>query len=90
MNRLPSVLAAVALAASPMGLLALPAPAAAQASHHWRQGETLPPEVLHAGPDAHYAAQRLRRPPDGYGWFAVNGQYLLASLSSGLVLEAVN
>ena len=34
-----------------------------------------------------YAAQRLRRPPEGYGWFAVDGAFLLASLSSGLILD---
>jgi Ni/Co efflux regulator RcnB len=90
MNRLPSILAALALlAAFPFGL-APAAPAWAQARHHWSRGETLPAEVLRAGADQNYAAQRLRRPPDGYGWFAVNGQYLLASLSSGLILEAVD
>jgi Ni/Co efflux regulator RcnB len=90
MIRLPSVLAAVALAIAPcLGAVLTAQPCAAQTRHHWKRGDTLPPEVLRAGPDTNYAAQRLRRPPDGYGWFAVDGEYLLASLSSGLILETV-
>ena len=44
-------------------------------------------QQVHAG---HAQPQRLRRPPDGYGWFTLNGAFLLASLSTGLVLEVVD
>jgi Ni/Co efflux regulator RcnB len=64
-------------------------PAVAQAHRHWRRGDVLPPQVLRAGPKVDYHAQRLRRPPDGYGWFALDGAFLLASRSTGLVLEVV-
>ena len=90
MIRSPSVLAAVALALAPcLGAFMAAQPSAAQTRHHWKRGDVLPAGVLHAGPDLNYAAQRLRRPPDGYGWFSVDGEYLLASLSSGLILETV-
>jgi|GEM_PF-3012307 Ni/Co efflux regulator RcnB len=90
MNRLPKLLAALVIAAAPVLILAVDgraAPAAAQARRQWRRGDTLPIETLRAGPDVNYAAQRLRRPPEGYGWFAVDGAFLLASLSSGLILD---
>ncbi|HUO21274.1 MAG TPA: RcnB family protein [Caulobacteraceae bacterium] len=92
----PSMLAALALASggAPLcvglglsAVLCAPASAAAQARHHWQRGDVLPAEVLRAGPNVNYAAQRLRRPPDGYGWFSLDGAYLLASLSSGLVVD---
>lgn len=91
MKPVSSILAAVALAIAPMAVLAWPGePAVAQARHHWMRGETLPAPVVQAGPNVAYAAQRLRRPPDGYGWFSVDGEFLLASLSSGLILEVVD
>jgi Ni/Co efflux regulator RcnB len=71
-------------------LAGLSQPTAAQTQHHWRRGDVLPAGMLHAGPNVDYAAQRLRHPPEGYGWFSLDGEYLLASLSSGLILEAVD
>jgi len=61
----------------------------AQQRRQWKRGDTLPPEVLKGGPNVNDAAQHLRRPPSGYGWFALDGAFLLASLSSGLVLEVI-
>ena len=90
MKRLSCIATALVLALSPAaGLVAAPAAAHAQA-RHWKRGDTLPPAVLRAGPNVNDAAERLRRPPSGYGWFALDGQFLLASLSSGLILEVVN
>jgi Ni/Co efflux regulator RcnB len=80
------MLVALALATA-MAPLCAPAQAAAQARRHWQRGETLPAEVLRAGPNVDYAAQRLRRPPDGFGWFSLDGVFLLASLSSGLIMD---
>jgi Ni/Co efflux regulator RcnB len=45
--------------------------------------------VLRAGPNIDHAAAHLRRPPAGYGWFSLNGAFVLASLSTGLVVEVV-
>ena len=92
MKLLPFRAAALALilGAAPI-LTVTPAGQAAQAQarHHWRQGDKLPADALKAGPNVNDAAQRLRRPPSGYGWFALDGEFLLASLSSGLILEVV-
>ena len=86
-----SAAAVLTLAVAPALTLALAvsAPAAAQARRHWRSGDTLPPAVLSAGPIADYGAKHLRRPPEGFGWFALDGAFLLASLSNGLISEVV-
>jgi Ni/Co efflux regulator RcnB len=87
----PKIWAALALAtAATSAGMGPPLPAHAQARHLWRRGETLPAEVLRAGPDVNYAAQRLRRPPDGFGWFTLDGAFLLASLSSGLIVDVAD
>ena len=87
MHRLTKLLTALVLATAPVAVsLALPQAALAKARRR-RAGETLPGDVLHNGPNVNYAAQRLRRPPEGYGWFALDGVFVLASLSSGLILE---
>lgn len=91
MKSLLRILAPLALTGAPILALTLPAtPVQAQARHHWARGEVLPEAVLRGGPNVSYAAQRLRRPPDGCGWFALDGDFLLASLSSGLILEVVD
>ncbi len=91
MKPLPRVLAALVLALTPIAWSVLPSdPAAAQARRQWRRGDVLPEAVLRGGPNVNYAAQRLRRPPEGYGWFAMDGQFLLASLSNGLILEVAD
>ena len=86
MHRLTKLLTALALASAPVAV-SLALPQAAVAARRWRAGETLPGDVLRNGPNVNYAAQRLRRPPEGYGWFALDGVFVLASLSSGLILE---
>ena len=91
MKPVSAVLSAVLLAAAPLvALTAAHPPAFAQARRHWQRGDVLPASVLRAGPHVDSAAQRLRRPPEGYGWFALDGAFLLASLSTGLVLEVVD
>ena len=79
----------LALLLTPLaGVTAAPQAAEAQ-QRHWKRGDVLPAPVLRAGPNVNDAAQHLRRPPAGYGWFALDGAFLLASLSTGLVLEVV-
>ncbi|HVY33054.1 MAG TPA: RcnB family protein [Caulobacteraceae bacterium] len=91
MKSLLRILAVLVLAGAPALTMAVSAtPVQAQARHHWARGEVLPDWVLRAGPNVSYAAQRLRRPPEGCGWFALDGDFLLASLSSGLILEVVD
>jgi Ni/Co efflux regulator RcnB len=91
MTRWPMILAALALASAAASVpLGSPSAAYAQMRHHWQRGETLPPDVLQAGPNVNYAAQRLRRPPEGYGWFTLDGAFLLASLSNGLIVDVAD
>ena len=94
MKRLPRAIAALSLtvssmAAAPAVLLAIPAVAQAQAKGHAlpRRGDYLPPDLVKSGPNVDAAAQHLRRPPSGYGWFSLAGVFVLASLSSGLIVE---
>ena len=90
MRRLSTIAAALILTFGPAATLtAAPVAAYAQA-RHWKRGDILPAAVLRAGPNVNDAAQHLRRPPSGYGWFALDGQFLLASLANGLVLEVVD
>jgi Ni/Co efflux regulator RcnB len=86
---LPATAVLALMFAPALGPILAPAQAVAQARRHWRSGDTLPLAVLSAGPNVDYAAQHLRRPPQGYGWFGVDGAFLLASLSNGLVVEVV-
>ncbi len=71
--------------------LAAPTAAAAQARAHAQpeRGDYLPPDLLHAGPNVDPAVARLRRPPEGYGWFQLRKAYVLASLQTGLIVEVV-
>ena len=89
MRLLLQIAAALSLAIAPAAALSIPAGFAQAATRHLHRGDTLPPAVLQAGPTVDYAAQHLRRPPDGYGWFSVSGDMVMASLSSGLVVEVV-
>jgi hypothetical protein len=94
MKRLPRAVLALSLtvssmAAAPAVLLALPSAAQAQPKGHAlpRRGDYLPPDLVKSGPNVDAAAQHLRRPPSGYGWFSLAGVFVLASLSSGQIVE---
>jgi Ni/Co efflux regulator RcnB len=90
MRSLPKAAAVLLLAIAPAAAAwVVTAPAAVAGARHMRRGDKLPAAVLQAGPTVDYAAQHLRRPPDGYGWFAVGGDMVMASLSSGLIVEVV-
>ena len=79
----------LAVALSPAAAAFAPSAALAQAGRPLQRGDYLPPEALKAGPNVDYAAERLRRPPAGYGWFRVGAAFALASLSTGLIVEVV-
>jgi hypothetical protein len=82
----------IALLATPaLAPAFLAGPAAAQARGHGlpQRGDYLPPEALRAGPNVDAGAAHLRRPPSGFGWFSLGGVFVMASLSSGLIVEVV-
>jgi hypothetical protein len=90
LNRLCRAVFAAAVVALASAPAVVPVQAVAQARHAQPQrGDYLPPELLRAGPNVDFNAARLRRPPEGYGWFQVGTAYCLASLASGLILEVV-
>ena len=93
----PLLRAAVALSLSVSSIAAAaltvltPAAAEAQARRTAPQrGDYLPPDVVKSGPNVDYAAQHLRRPPAGYGWFSLGGVFVMASVSTGLIVEVVS
>jgi hypothetical protein len=79
---------AIMLAAAPVALPAAPASAQARRALPQR-GDYLPAELLRSGPNVDYNAARLRRPPEGYGWFQLGSAFVLASLATGLIVEVV-
>jgi hypothetical protein len=91
MKPLPGAALALSLMAASLGAAAAPTMAAAQARAHAqpRRGDYLPADLIKAGPNVDAKAAHLRRPPEGYGWFSLAGVFVMASVSSGLIVEVV-
>ncbi len=54
----------------------------------WRRGSFLPPTYQGYVVDD-FARFHLRRPPYGYHWVQVGGEFLLVSVTSGLIFDVV-
>ncbi|MEL0028092.1 MAG: RcnB family protein [Perlucidibaca sp.] len=59
-------------------------------ARHWKVGQQVPKHYR----GQHYIVQnwkqhRLHQPPRGYQWVSVNNDYLLVSVVSGVVLQAI-
>jgi Ni/Co efflux regulator RcnB len=54
----------------------------------WRRGAYLPPQYL-SYVITDYARFRLRRPPFGYAWVGVGGEFLLVSMTTGMIFDVV-
>ena len=54
----------------------------------WRRGSFLPPAYQGYVVDE-YGRNHLRRPPTGYHWVQVGGEFLLVSASTGLIFDVV-
>lgn len=54
----------------------------------WRRGSFLPPAYQGFAVDD-YGRFHLRRPPYGYHWVQVGGEFLLVSVSTGLIFDVV-
>jgi len=54
----------------------------------WRRGAYLPPQYL-SYVVTDYERFHLRRPPYGYAWVGVGGEFLLVSMTTGLIFDVV-
>jgi Ni/Co efflux regulator RcnB len=81
MKRLLTAALALSLAASAAG------GALAQHRPHpeWRQGGRIAPSDWRRGQRVDYRSHHLRRPPRGYEWRQVDGNYVLAAAATGLI-----
>lgn len=56
----------------------------------WRRGRRLPPEYWeHARRVDDYRAYHLRRPPRGYEWREVDGNYVMAAVATGIIASVI-
>ena len=58
-----------------------------QIVHSYNRGERIDRDDWSNGQPVDYHAQHLRRPPRGYEWREVNGQYILAAVTTGVILS---
>ena len=55
----------------------------------WRKGSRLPPNDWARGQRIDYRTYHLNAPPHGYEWRAVDGNYVLAAVATGLVSSVI-
>ena len=56
----------------------------------WRRGRRLPPEYWqHARRVDDYRVYHLRRPPRGYEWRQVDGNFVLAAVATGIIASVI-
>jgi Ni/Co efflux regulator RcnB len=89
-----SLVAALALAASQA-----PALADEHGDHHdnhqyvhhdeWKKGAKMRDEDWQRGEHIDYRHEHLRRPPHGYEWREVDGNYVLAAVATGVIASVV-
>lgn len=55
----------------------------------WKKGYHMKDEDWARGEKVDYRQYHLRRPPNGYEWRLVDGNYVLAAISTGVVSSVV-
>ena len=55
----------------------------------WRQGGHIAHNDWNRGARVDYRAHHLRRPPRGYEWRQVDGNYVLAAAATGLIASVI-
>ena len=56
----------------------------------WRRGNRLPPDYWqHARRVDDYRVYHLRRPPRGYEWRQVDGNYVMAAVATGIIASVI-
>jgi Ni/Co efflux regulator RcnB len=85
-----SVLLAIAVTAGSHAFAA-PDHDAHQYVHHdeWKKGAKIRDEDWSRGEHVDYRAHHLRRPPHGYEWREVDGNYVLAAVTTGVIASVV-
>ena len=66
-----------------------PAEALAQAAGALKRGDVLP-DAYRGQIVTDYQRWRLRRPPDGYAWYRVGAQFVMASMATGVIFDVVD
>ena len=59
--------------------------------HHaeWKKGAKIHDEDWKRGEHIDYKEHHLRRPPHGYEWREVDGNYVLAAVATGVIASAI-
>jgi Ni/Co efflux regulator RcnB len=55
----------------------------------WKKGAKMRDEDWKRGEHIDYKAQHLREPPRGYEWREVDGNYVLAAVTTGVIASVV-
>ncbi len=55
----------------------------------WRRGARIRQEDWRRGAPVDYRRYRLRRPPRGYEWREVDGNYVMAAVATGIIASAI-
>jgi Ni/Co efflux regulator RcnB len=65
-----------------------PAPAAHADHHAWKKGGRVDhDEWAHGARVADWRGHHLRKPPRGYEWREVNGDYVLGAIATGVIAD---
>jgi Ni/Co efflux regulator RcnB len=65
-----------------------PPPGAHGYDHHgWHKGGRVDRDEWRHGHRVDYRAHHLRRPPRGYEWREVNGDYVLGAIATGVIAD---
>ena len=60
-----------------------------QIAHQYNRGERIDRNDWSRTQPVDYRSHHLRRPPRGYEWRQVNGQYVLAAVATGLIMSII-
>ncbi len=60
-----------------------------QAQHHWQRGQRMEHSDWDRGQRIDYREHHFRRPPRGYEWREVDGQYVLAAVATGVIMSII-
>ncbi len=57
--------------------------------HNWRRGGRIEANDWRRGQVVDYRRNHLRRPPRGYQWRDVDGNYVLAGIAGGVIADLI-